>query len=64
MVTQTILQIVEYIGGETGYLLFMVSVSDIKRRNANWIGHTLHGNYLLKDVTEGKRGVKGRRERR
>jgi hypothetical protein len=42
----------------------MVSASNIKTRNAKWIGHILRGNCLLKHVTEGKRGVKGRRERR
>ena len=26
----------------------------IKRRKANWIGHILHRNYLLKHVIEGK----------
>jgi hypothetical protein len=26
----------------------------IKRKKANWIGHILHGNCLLKHVTEGK----------
>jgi hypothetical protein len=32
----------------------------IKRRKANWIGHILHINYLLKDVIEGK--IEGRIE--
>jgi hypothetical protein len=40
----------------------------IQRRKANWIGHILSGNCLLKHVIEGKiEGrieVKGRRERR
>jgi hypothetical protein len=36
----------------------------IKRRKANWIGHTLRRNCLLKHVTEGKIEVTGRRERR
>jgi hypothetical protein len=40
----------------------------IDRKNANWIGHTLHRNCLLKHVTrvnkEGKIEVKGRRGRR
>ena len=26
----------------------------VKRRKANWIGHILHMNYLLKHVTERK----------
>ena len=26
----------------------------IKRRKANWIGHILHRNYLLKHIIEGK----------
>ena len=30
----------------------------VKRRNANWIGHILRRNFLLKHVTEGK--IKGR----
>jgi hypothetical protein len=29
-------------------------VHAIKRRKANWIGHILHRNFLLKHVTEGK----------
>jgi hypothetical protein len=29
-------------------------VQDIKRRNANWIGHILHRNCVLKHVIEGK----------
>jgi hypothetical protein len=36
----------------------------IKRRNANWIGHNLRRNCLLKHVTEGKiegMGSEGRR---
>jgi hypothetical protein len=39
----------------------------IKRRNANWVGHILHRNDLLKHVMEGKidemidvRGTRGR----
>jgi hypothetical protein len=28
----------------------------IKRRKANWIGHILRKNWLLKHVIEGKRG--------
>jgi hypothetical protein len=35
----------------------------IKRRKANWIGHTLRRNCRLKHVIEGKRG-KGRRDRK
>jgi hypothetical protein len=39
-----------------------------KRRKANWIGHILCRNYLLKHVTEGKiegkKEVTGRRRRR
>jgi hypothetical protein len=42
----------------------MVAASNVKRRNANWVGSILRGNCLLKRVIEGKRGVKGRRERR
>jgi hypothetical protein len=26
----------------------------IKRRKADWIGHILHRNYLLRDIIEGK----------
>jgi hypothetical protein len=29
----------------------------IKRRKANWIGHTLHRNCLLKHVNEGKKNM-------
>jgi hypothetical protein len=29
-------------------------IHTIKRRKANWIGHILHRNCLLKHVTEGK----------
>jgi hypothetical protein len=29
-------------------------LNTIKRRKANWIGHILHRNCLLKHVTEGK----------
>jgi hypothetical protein len=29
-------------------------VHTIKRRKANWIGHILHRNFLLKHVIEGK----------
>ena len=40
----------------------------MKRRKANWIGHILRRNCLLKHVTEGniegRIEVKGRRERR
>jgi len=40
----------------------------IKRRRANWIGHTLRGNCLLKQVIKGKtKGImeiRGIRERR
>ena len=35
-------------------------VHTIKRRKANWVGHFLHGNCLLKHVVEGK--VEGRME--
>ena len=35
-----------------------------KRKMAIWIGHTLHRNYLLKHVSEGKIEGTGRRERR
>jgi hypothetical protein len=35
-------------------------VHTIKRRKANWIGHTLRRNCLLKHVTEGK--IEGRIE--
>jgi hypothetical protein len=31
-----------------------------KRRKANWIGHILRRNCLLKHVTEGKKGGKTR----
>jgi hypothetical protein len=33
---------------------------EIRKRKGNWIGHILHRNCLLKDVTEGK--IKGRIE--
>jgi hypothetical protein len=33
---------------------------EIRKRKANWIGHILRRNYLLKEVTEGK--IKGRIE--
>jgi hypothetical protein len=34
----------------------------VKRWKANWIGHILRRNWLLKHVIEGKKVVKGRRE--
>ena len=41
-----------------------------KRRNCNWIGHTLHNNFLLKHVIAGKiegrievRGIRGIRRK-
>jgi len=49
--TEEMLQIVK----EEGNIL-----QTIKRRKANWIGHMLHRNCLLKQVTEGKiRGKDG-----
>jgi hypothetical protein len=39
-------------------------VHTIKRMKANWIGHILRRNCLLKHVTEGKIEGTGRRERR
>jgi hypothetical protein len=37
----------------------------IRRRKANWIGHTLHRNCLLKHIFEGKiRGIRRRGRRR
>ena len=36
----------------------------IKRRKANWIGHILRRNCLLKHNGEGKRGVTGKQGRR
>ena len=42
-------------------------VHTVNRRKANWIGHILRGNWLLKYVTEGKLEKKdgtGRRGRR
>jgi hypothetical protein len=36
----------------------------MKRITANWIGHILHWNCLLKHVIEGKIKGTGRRERR
>ena len=35
-----------------------------KRRKVNWIGHILHGNCLLKHITEGRMEVIVRRGRR
>jgi len=44
------------------------SLHTIKIKKANWIGHILHRNYLLKHVIEGQREgcieVAGRRGRR
>jgi hypothetical protein len=41
------------------------SLPTIKRRKANWIGHILRRNCLLKHVTEGKvKEMTGRRKRR
>ena len=37
---------------------------DISKRKANWIGHILRRNCLLRQVTEGKIEVTGRRGRR
>jgi hypothetical protein len=38
---------------------------EISKRKANWIGHILHRNCLLRQVIEGKiKGVTGRRGRR
>jgi hypothetical protein len=34
--------------------------NEIRKRKANWIGHILHRNGLLKEVIEGK--IKGRIE--
>jgi hypothetical protein len=31
-----------------------------KRKEANWIGHIVHRNCLLKHVIEGKAGIQGR----
>jgi hypothetical protein len=39
-------------------------VHTIKRRKANWIGHILRRNCLLKHVIEGKIKVTGRQGRR
>jgi len=39
-------------------------VHSIKRRKVNWIGHILSRNYLIKQVTEGKKEGTGRRGRR
>jgi hypothetical protein len=39
-------------------------VHTIKRREANWIGHILRRNCILKHVIEGKVEVTGRRGRR
>jgi hypothetical protein len=38
-------------------------VHTIKRRKANWIGHILRGNWLLKHVIEGKIEGTGRGRR-
>jgi hypothetical protein len=35
-------------------------IRTIKRRKANWIGHILRGNFLLKQVIEGKDRRRGR----
>ena len=42
------------------YLLFVITLHEIRKRKANWIGHILHRNYLLKQVIEGK--IKGEME--
>ena len=39
-------------------------VNATNRRKANWIGHILRGNYILKHVTEGMTEVTRRRGRR
>jgi hypothetical protein len=43
-------------------------INEISKRKANWIGHFLHSNCLLRQVIEGKItagiDVTGRRERR
>jgi hypothetical protein len=39
-------------------------VHTIKRRKANWIGHILRRNFLLKHVIEGRIEMTGRRGRR
>ena len=41
-----------------------VILRTIKRRKADWIGHILCSNCLLKHVSEGKIEEKERRERR
>jgi hypothetical protein len=41
-------------------------IHTIKRRKANWIGHILHKDCLLKELIEGKQGeigVTGRQEK-
>ena len=38
----------------------MILSKEIRKRKANWIGHTLLRNYLLKQVIEGK--IKGEME--
>jgi hypothetical protein len=38
----------------TKFLLIADVLHAIKRRKANWIGHSLRRNYLLKHIMEGK----------
>jgi hypothetical protein len=34
------------------------NILDTRKENANWIGRTLRKNYIRKDRTDGKRGIK------
>jgi hypothetical protein len=51
--------------------IYIYSIHEIRKRNANWIGHILRINCLLQRVTEGKiqggievTGRQGRRRRK
>jgi len=40
---------------KTAHLVYLISYDELKKRKANWIGHILHKNCLLKCVVEGLR---------
>jgi hypothetical protein len=48
---------------KTGYILDFIAYT-IRQRKANWIGHILHRNCLLKHIIEGKISRTRRRRRR